>query len=130
MSRSINGRSSLAFGNVVMNRLTRQLFVNGTEVMLTAKELLGSQLKPGTANNEINAIREDGLSFMVSHYVTDTNGWYLLGDQHDLNFIWDQKPRGGMEEDLDQEVIKRKVVQGYVAGHGEFRGTWGTSGAT
>ena len=29
----------LAFGNVVMNRLTRQLFVNGVEVMLTAKEL-------------------------------------------------------------------------------------------
>jgi two-component system OmpR family response regulator len=29
----------IACGNVVLNRLTRQLFVNGTEVRLTAKEL-------------------------------------------------------------------------------------------
>ena len=96
--------------------------------LFTARELLQSEYKPGTANNEINAIREEGLAFMVSHYVTDINAWFLIGDQHDLNFIWDQKPRGGMEEDFDQEVIKRKVVQGYIAGHGEFRGTWGTSG--
>jgi len=96
--------------------------------MMTARELLQSEYKPGTANNEINAIREEGLSFMVSHYVTSTNDWFVLGDQHDLNFIWDQKPRGGMEDDFDSEVIKRKVVQGYAVGHGEWRGTWGTSG--
>ena len=29
----------LACGNVILNRLTRQLFINGTEVTLTAKEL-------------------------------------------------------------------------------------------
>lgn len=98
--------------------------------LFTARELLQSEYKPGTANNEINAIREEGLSFMVSHYLTDKDDWFLIGDQHDMNFIWDQKPRGGMEEDFDQEVIKRKVVQGYVAGHGEFRGCWGTTGAT
>ena len=100
--------------------------------IFTARELLQSEYKPGTANNEINAIREDGLTFMVSHYVTDGNAWFLIGDQHDLNFIWDVKPRGGMLADgdsgFDAEVIKRKVVQGYVVGHGEFRGTWGTSG--
>src|SRR5207248_4719858 len=72
----------------------------------------------------------DVCSSDLSHYVTDVNAWFLVGDQHDLNFIWDQKPRGGMEEDFDQEVIKRKVVQGYVIGHGEWRGTWGTSGAS
>ena len=98
--------------------------------IFTARELLQSEYKPGTANNEINAIREEGLSFMPSHYVTDTNAWFLIGDQHDLNLIWDQKPRGGMEEDFDAEVIKRKIVQGLVTGHGEFRGTWGTSGVS
>lgn len=96
--------------------------------LFTARELLQSEFKPGTANNEINALREDGLSFMVSHYVTDNDAWYLIGDQHDLNFIWDVRPRGGMEEDFDTEVIKRKVVEGFFVGHGEWRGTWGTSG--
>ena len=96
--------------------------------IFTARELLQSEFKPGTANNEINALREDGLSFMVSHYQTDTDQWTLIGDQHDLNFIWDVRPRGGMEEDFDSEVIKRKVVEGFGVGHGEWRGTWSTSG--
>lgn len=96
--------------------------------MFTARELLQSEFKPGTANNEINALREEGLSFMVSHYLTDTDGWYLVGDQHDLNFFWDTRPRGGMEEDFDTEVIKRKVIEGFFVGHGEWRGCWGTAG--
>ena len=96
--------------------------------LFTARELLQSEYKPGTANNEINALREEGLSYMVSHYTTDNDAWYMIGDQHDLNFIWDVRPRGGMEEDFDTEVIKRKVVEGFFVGHGEWRGTWGTSG--
>jgi hypothetical protein len=95
----------------------------------TAKELLNSEYKPGTANNEINAIRGEGIAdYMVSHYLTDPDAWYVLGDQHDLNMIWDVQTRGGMWEDDDNEVIYRKVVQGYVAGHGEWYGAWGTSG--
>lgn len=96
--------------------------------LFTARELLQSEFKPGTANNEINALREDGLSFMVSHYQTDGDQWSLIGDQHDLNFIWDVRPRGGMEEDFDTEVIKRKVVEGFFVGFGEWRGFWSTSG--
>ena len=103
------------------------LIINPADIF-TAREILQSQFKPGTANNEVNAIREEGLSFMVSHYLTDADAWYLIGDQHDLNFIWDVRPRGGMEEDFDTEVIKRKVVEGFFVGHGEWRGTWGTSG--
>ena len=105
-----------------------KLLVISPEDVFTARELLKSEYKPGVANNEINAIREDGLSFAISHYKTDTDAWFLLGDKHDLNFIWDVKPRQGMEEDFDAEVIKRKVVQGFVVGFGEWRGTWGTSG--
>jgi hypothetical protein len=98
------------------------------EDMFTARELLGSEYKPGTANNDINALKEEGLTFMVSHYKTDTDAWFLLGDRTDLNFIWDVKPRQGMKEDFDAEVIKRKVVQGFAVGHGEWRGVYGSSG--
>lgn len=98
------------------------------EDRFTAKEILESEYKPGTANNEVNALRDEGLSFMVSHYLTDNDAWMVLSDQHDCNFVWDQRPRGGMEEDFDNEVIKRKVVEGFAVGHGEARGVWGTSG--
>jgi hypothetical protein len=46
---------------------------------LTAMELLKSPQKPGTANNEINAIFND-FSIVVTPYLTDSNSWFLLGD--------------------------------------------------
>lgn len=98
------------------------------EDMFTARELLGSEYKPGTANNDVNALRDFDLSYMVSHYKTDNDAWFLIGDRHDLNFIWDVQPRQAMKEDFDAEVIKRKIVQGFVTGHGEWRGTYGSSG--
>ena len=98
------------------------------EDMFTAQEILQSEYKPGTANNDVNALRDKGLSFQVSHYLTDTDAWYVFGDQHDCNFVWDVRPRSAMQDDFDQEVIKRKVVQGYVCYHSEWRGTWASSG--
>jgi hypothetical protein len=105
-----------------------KLLIISPQDMFTARELLESEFKPGTANNDVNALKGEGLTYMVSHYTTDADAWYLLGDQHDLNFIWDVRPRGGMEEDFDTEVIKRKVVEGFGVGHGEWRGTWASSG--
>lgn len=108
--------------------LRPRLILISPEDRFTAKEILESEYKPGTAQNEINALKDEGLSYMVSHYKTDPDAWFVLSDQHDLNWIWDQKPRGGMEEDFDAEIIKRKVVEGFALGHGEARGVWGTSG--
>src|SRR6266576_1417 len=108
--------------------LRPQLIVINPEDRFTTKEILESEYKPGTANNEVNALKDEGLSFMVSHYLTDNDAWYVFSDQHDCNLVWDQKPRGGMEEDFDTEVIKRKVIEGFAVGHGEARGVWGTSG--
>lgn len=107
----------------------RLLIIHPNDLM-TARELLGSDYKPGTANNEINALREDNLQYMVSHFVTDTNAWYMLGDNHDLNFIWDLRPQLDMDEDFDSKDIKRTLVQAYSEGFGEWRGTYGTSGST
>jgi len=98
------------------------------EDVFTARELLGSEYKPGTANNDINALRDFNLSTLVSHYKTDTDAWFIFGDRHDVNFLWDQQPRTAMEDDFDAEVIKRKLVQGFATGHGEWRGVYGTSG--
>jgi hypothetical protein len=104
-----------------------KLLIVNPEDRFTAKEILESEYKPGTANNEVNALKDAGLSFMVSHYLSNTKQWHVVCDQHDLSFIWDERPRGGMENDFDAEVIKRKIVEGFVVGHGEWRGTWGAN---
>lgn len=121
------------FDNLVNDRgrpqkVEPRLLIINPEDVFTAREILQSEYKPGTANNEINALRAENLSFMKSHYLSDADAWFVLGDQHNLQFIWEDRPRGGMEEDFDAEVIKRKVVEGLFVGHGEWRGCWGTSG--
>jgi hypothetical protein len=97
------------------------------DLMFVARELLGSEMKPGTANNDINALRDFGLTFKVVDYLTSTTAWFLLGDNHDLNFLWRFQPESGSEVDFDTDDIKRKVRQGYAVGFGEWRGTYGTS---
>lgn len=110
----------------------RRLVVHPND-MLTAKELLGSQLKPGTANNEINALGGEGLtldSVIVSPYLTDTNAWFLLGDRIDTVWHWDVQPRTAMEDDFSTEVVMRKRVQGHSFGALRWFNTYGTSGST
>jgi phage major head subunit gpT-like protein len=44
-----------------------------------AKELVGSSLKPDTADNNLNAFLDDGLRVMCSPHLTDTDAWFLIG---------------------------------------------------
>ncbi len=45
-----------------------------------AMELIGSDGKPDTADNNINALKSDGLQVVVSPHLTDADAWFLLGD--------------------------------------------------
>ena len=99
--------------------------------MLTAQELIGSSLKPGTANNEINAMQNKGLNLIVTPYLTDTNSWYLKGGKTDAAWFWDVQPRTEMlDDDQINEVMGRKRVQGFSHGHGQWYNYYGTSGTT
>lgn len=42
-----------------------------------AKELVGSEGKPDTADNNMNSMRDDGLIVVSSPYLTDSIGWFL-----------------------------------------------------
>ena len=52
-------------------------------LMFVATRLLETELRVGTADNDINAIKNNGSipgGYTVNHYLTDTNGWYLTTD--------------------------------------------------
>jgi hypothetical protein len=59
-----------------------------------AKELLRSQFKPFTANNEINPIADLGLRIESSEYLTSPTAWFLLAGKQRLRifFIWRERP--------------------------------------
>jgi len=101
------------------------------DLKMTARELLGSQFKPYTANNEINALIEEGLDYMVCHYLTDPDSWFLLAGKgdHDLNFFTRQPVRFQNGDDFDTGDAKFKAFQRFSVGAGEWRGIWGSVGA-
>lgn len=66
----------------------------------TAYELVNAIAKPGTANNDANALKDRELQVLVSPWLTDTDNWFMADSQlapmHNLWF-WRVNP----EVDLD-----------------------------
>jgi hypothetical protein len=117
---------------LVVRSVPSLLIIHNNDEM-TARELLGSMQKPGTPNNEINALRGVLANEpLVTPYITDTNSWFLKAAQTDAVWFWDKVAGGrfGSEDDFDLEVIKRKAVLGFSHGHLRFAGWYGTSGTT
>jgi len=95
-----------------------------------AREVLGSQFKPYTADNEINVLASEGLTILVSHYMTDTDAWFLLADKsdHDLQFFWREKFVTDSADDFDTGDGKMKGYMRIAADFGDWRGVWGSPG--
>lgn len=98
-----------------------------------AKEILHSDGKPYTAGNEINALKDEGLDFMVSHWLTDStnDSWFLLADksEHSLNWFWREKPIVSSADDFDTGDAKNKCYQRFIAGVSNWVGCFGSQGA-
>ena len=54
-----------------------------TALMFVATRLLETNLRVGTTDNDINALKNNGSipeGYTVNHFLTDPNGWFLLTD--------------------------------------------------
>lgn len=54
-----------------------------------AMEIIGSELKADTADNNMNSLKNDGLVVVSSPHLTDTDAWFVLGapDQTGLRIV-------------------------------------------
>lgn len=89
---------------------------------LNAIEILESAMRPDTANNATNALTRFGLQPMVVDYLSSSTFWSVVGDAHDLNFLWWFRPETGSKVDFDTDTVLRKARQSYARGFGEWRG--------
>lgn len=95
-----------------------------------AKEIFGSGGKPYTAQNEINALIDEDLSFMVCHYLTTSTYWFLAAKkgEHDLNFFWRDQPIFDMFDDPWTKNAVATAYQRHTNGYGSWRGVDGSTG--
>lgn len=95
-----------------------------------AREILGSSGKPYTADNEINALMEEDLSWMVCHYLSTSTNWFLSAAKgvHDINFRWRDHP---IFDSFDDPWTKNAIFTSYqrhTKGYGSWRGIDGSTG--
>jgi len=94
----------------------------------TASVLLESALKPGVANNDKNPLLDLDLNYMVNHFLTDTDAWFVLSDGHSINFWERQAPKLEADDDFDTGDAKIKIT-GRFSTHWELgAGVTGTPG--
>lgn len=94
-----------------------------------AREVLGSAGKPFTADNEQNSLLQDDLRWMVVHYFTDSNQWFITAaaPQHDLHFLWRDRPIFDVFDDPWTKNAVATVWQRHTKGFGSWRGIDGSN---
>lgn len=103
--------------------------VYGPANSFIAKELTDSELKPWTADNEVNAIKGE-LDRMLVHYLDDPDSFFLLGDKESMDsYVWVRKGSTfDVGDDFDTDDSKAKVMIRVATGHSEPDGLFGAAG--
>lgn len=96
-----------------------------------AMELLGSELRADTADNAINAFKDDGLTVVATPYLTDSNAFFLMAEpsRHNVRTYWRERPNVLHDWDFETSSMKVKIRARWKRGWSDWRGIYGTSGA-
>jgi hypothetical protein len=103
-------------------------------LMFVAKRLLDTELRVGTTDNDINAIKQMGAipeGYTVNHFLTDNNGWYLTTDVPNGLKHFERMPFvNSMDGDFDTGNVRYKARERYSFGWSDPLGIWGSAGST
>ena len=102
-------------------------------LMFVAKRLLDTELRVGTTDNDINAIKQMGAipeGYTVNHFLTDNNGWYLTTDvPNGLKHFIRSPLSQSMDGDFDTGNVRYKSRERYSFGWSDPLGIWGSPGS-
>ena len=102
-------------------------------LQFTAERVLKSPGRVGTADNDINALKNLGMvpqGYRVNHFVTDTDAWYIITDVPNGMKYFDRAPlKTAMEGDFDTGNVRYKARERYSFGCSDPRGIYASPGA-
>jgi hypothetical protein len=103
-------------------------------LMFVATRLLQTEQRVGTADNDINALKNNGSvpgGYTVNHFLTDTNAWFLLTDvPNGLKHFVRQGMKQSMDGDFDTGNVRYKARERYSFGVSDPLGIYGSPGST
>lgn len=102
-------------------------------LMFVATRLLQTELRVGTADNDINALRSNGSipeGYAVNHYLTDPDAWFIRTDvPNGMKHFVRVALQNGMDGDFDTGNVRYKSRERYSFGVSDPLGIFGSPGA-
>jgi hypothetical protein len=102
-------------------------------LMFVAKRLLDTELRVGTADNDINALKSMGAipeGYSVNHFLTDNNAWFICTDvPNGLKHFVRTPLSNSMDGDFDTGNVRYKSRERYSFGWSDPLGMFGSSGS-
>lgn len=102
-------------------------------LQFTATRILQTELRVGTADNDLNALKTNGAipeGYGVMHYLTDTDAWFLTTDvPNGLKHFTRAPLKTGMDTDFDTGNYRYKARERYSFGWSDPLGIFGSPGA-
>ena len=106
------------------------------QLVFVADRILNSTLRSGTADNDINSIRNTGVlpgGYTVNHYLTDPDAFFILTSVTDAGEGLKMFQRTAMETTMEPDFttgnIRYKARERYSFGFSDWRGIYGSQGA-
>jgi hypothetical protein len=102
-------------------------------LQFVATRLLETNLRVGTTDNDINALKNNGSvpeGYTINHWLTDTNAWFLTTDVPNGLKNFERVPLStSMDQDFDTGNSRFKARARYSFGVSDPLGAWGSPGA-
>jgi hypothetical protein len=102
-------------------------------LMFVATRLLETELRVGTADNDINALKSNGSipeGYTVNHFLTDTDAWFLTTDvPNGLKHFVRTPMQNSMDGDFDTGNVRYKARERYSFGWSDPLGMYGSEGS-
>jgi hypothetical protein len=103
------------------------------ELQFTADRILKSTLRVGTADNDLNAIRNMGMvsqGYTVNNFLTDPDAFFIKTDAPNGMKMFERVSlKTGFEGDFDTGNVRYKARERYSFGFSDPRGIFGSPGA-
>jgi len=103
------------------------------DLQFTAERLMKSSQRVGTADNDINALKNMGMvpqGYTVNNFLTDTDAWFVKTDvPNGLKMFERAAIKTAMEGDFDTGNMRYKARERYSFGWSDWRGIYGSPGA-
>jgi hypothetical protein len=102
-------------------------------LQFVATRLLETELRVGTNDNDINALKNNGSvpeGYTINHFLTDPNAWFLTTDVPNGMKHFVRVPlQNSMDGDFDTGNVRYKARERYSFGWSDPLGMYGSAGA-